>query len=185
MSFSLSQTADAIATVSHRPDAQRVLVQLRGLHQRGHLRSAARNGQGHHLINVEEAVLAAILTEALDQGVTSADVAMLESTLRNGRNVVDLIAGTYPISLGANLPRIADGERWLIEVTRRPDPETGELRAIPIWARTSNDGRVWRFGRDLYPDPMRLDAEGAVASVLTINVAHIATRVQAALGAVQ
>lgn len=114
--------------------------------------------------------------------MTSGDMATLASVLRHGRNVVDLIAGTYEINLAANLPRIAAGERWLIEVTRRPDPETGEMRAIPIWARASDDGRVWRFGATLYPDPMRLDAEGA-ASILSINAALIATRLQAVLEA--
>jgi hypothetical protein len=176
MLYSLSQVAVSIAAIADRPDAQRILTQIRGLHHRGHIQSAARNDQGHHLIDEFEAVVAALLAEALDQGLEADDLVSFEATLRHGRNVVCPTEGTYPISLEANLPRIEAGERWVIEVTRQHDPETGEVQSSPNWVRL--DGGVTTRVGALNPDPLTYpdDSDPIVTGVLTINAAVIARR---------
>lgn len=181
MSHSLQQSAQIIASAFNRPSLA-VFNQVRGLQQRGRL--AAIGGSYDRKLTSYEVVLAAVLTEALAQGVTSRDLATLESTLRSGRNVVSFETGYYSISLEACLPRIAAGERWLIEVTRRFDAETGDMRSWPIWARAEPDGRISRFGAELYPDPL-LDDREETFSVLTINVAFIARRLAPLLDAGQ
>lgn len=152
--------------------------QVRGLHQRGSLKSAGLRG-GEHQFAETELHVAAILVAAVQAGVEGGDLDRLESEVRNGRTVVFPATGNYRIDLESNIARIAVGEQWEVECARSRCPVTGAHRFAALWVRILPGGQVQRFGRH-HPDPRRPGVETAdgqpIDSVLTIPVASIIGR---------
>ena len=140
--YTLQEVATAICEASGRSDREAVRARLRNFTGRAFIEPDLSDGVRR--LDRLSAAVAAVLNQAAENGLTGDDLRHLESVLRQGRNVVDVLIGTFEINLAATLERIAAGEDWIVEVTRRRI-ETGETVLIATLAQRHADGEVTRW----------------------------------------
>lgn len=141
MYWTKHEVAEALATAT-ACDVRAKYNSVRGLRDRGNLR--LRPSPRGDLFTAADAMVAAILCDALDTGMSGSDLQQLANTLYQGRIVSFATGGILEINISDLLPRILTGEEWVIETPylRQPD---GSVQASSRWVRIESDGYYNRF----------------------------------------
>ena len=112
-----------------------------------------RDGRRTAQFSHREMLIARLMVAAHDHNMTRGDLAWLRSVIDHGRTVVFPDNPNYEINLDAIIPRIRDGEVWLIQLASARGTEAEARTTLSHWIRVQPDGRRNQFG-DIYPDPL-------------------------------
>lgn len=153
--LTLSEIAEKFAGRGDSVDAALFLRQLRHLDTHGLIKASPvpRDGRGTAQFDRREVLIGRLMVAASDHNMTRSDLAWLRSVIDHGRTVVFPDNPNYEINLDAIIPRIRDGEVWLIQLASARGTEAEARTTLSHWIRVQSDGRRNQFG-DIYPDPL-------------------------------
>jgi hypothetical protein len=134
--FNLRDFTTIIAKAEKRPDNERLFNQLKGLAARKLLNPLEHYGPKGALLFLEREIYRArLLLAALDLGVSSENLAALDSAMRS-ESIEPLVAGGHVYrGLDHAVAGLESNERWTLELIRLRSHETGEIVNSIYWIK--------------------------------------------------
>lgn len=120
--FTLARLAEIFCKADGRSEAEKGAVwnKLRSIHQRGFIKELDRSGPGGATrFSINEAVIARLLSVAVEFGIETANLEALTAQLKHGgrRSVSPVPGDTYDYSLNGFIESLADlTQEWVLVV---------------------------------------------------------------------